>query len=393
METETAAPAPTLHAPAERASEAELRTAVEDCCAHPLLQAVLDAFSGLVLVLNRERQVIAVNDTVLGRLGFDSSENALGLRPGELLECINAHDHPGGCGTGKSCALCGAVNAVWTSQRSGAQARGEARLTVERAGAIEALELEVTATPFDLGGRALTLLALRDISHVKRVELLERTFFHDVLNTLGGIKGWSDILVEAAEGELSDTARRVHRLVNRLVEQVEYQRAVWRAASGELQARLAPVTVFDLVEDLQSMLREHPAAQGRKLELPELTADVELVTDRSLLVRVLANMLINAFEATERGGRVELEWRTAGADELVFAVWNDAVMPPDVALQVFTRSFSTKAERGRGLGTYAMKLFGERYLQGRVGFESEPGRGTTFTCALPIGGEGHLAVG
>lgn len=383
---ETEARAPTLHAPAERASEAQLRAEVEACCAHPLLKAVLDAFSGLVLVLNRERQVIAVNDAVLGRLGFDSAENTLGLRPGELLECIHAHDHQGGCGTGEHCTLCGAVNAVWTSQRTGEQARGEARLTVEQAGALDALELEVTATPFDLGGRPLTLLALRDVSHVRRVELLERTFFHDVLNTLGGIRGWSDILVETADGELADTARRVLRLVNRLAEQVEYQRAVWRAASGELRARPAPVSVFDLVEDLRSMMREHPAAQERELELPELTADAEIVTDRSLLLRVLANMLINAFEATAPGGRVALEWHTIDDDELIFEVSNDAVMPREVALQVFTRSFSTKAERGRGLGTFAMKLFGERYLGGRVSFESEPGRGTTFTIALPIGG-------
>ncbi|MBW2276309.1 MAG: PAS domain-containing sensor histidine kinase [Deltaproteobacteria bacterium] len=382
---ETTPPAPTDFAPAERVSEAELRAAVELACANPLLQAVLDAFSGLALVLNPERQVIAVNDAVLRRLGFDSAENTLGLRPGELLGCLHAKDHPGGCGTSVSCALCGATNALRDSQRTGNQERSEFRLTVERGRSREAVEFEVLATPFVLDDHALTLLTLRDISSLKRVELLEHTFFHDVANTLSGIRGWNELLIESADAELSDTARRVHRLINRLAEQVEYQRAVWRAAAGELRVEPVPISVFELVEDLQSLILEHPTAHDRTLEQPELSTDAELVTDRSLLLRVLSNMLINAFEATDRGGQVKLDW-SAGDESVRFSVWNDAVMAKDVALRVFERTFSTKADRGRGLGTYAMKLFGEVYLGGSVGFTSEAGQGTTFSIELPIGG-------
>jgi len=382
---ESSLSAPTEFAPAERASEAELRAGIDRVCAHPLLKAVLDAFSGLALVLNRERQVLAVNDAVLGRLGFDTAHNTLGLRPGELLECIHAHDHAGGCGTSASCALCGAANAVWDSQRSGAQQRGELRLTIERGQGMDAVEFEVVATPFVLEDRELILLTLRDVSPQRRVEVLERTFFHDVVNTLSGIRGWNELLVERAEGELEDAARRVSRLVNRLAEQVEYQRAIWRAASGELEPEPAPISVFELVEDLQSLMLEHPAAHDRGLDLPELSADAELVTDRALLLRVLTNMLVNAFEATERGGRVGFAWRSDGA-RVRFEVRNDAAMPREVAGHVFERSFSTKAERGRGLGTYAMKLFGERYLGGVVGFTSEPGPGTVFWIDLPIAG-------
>jgi sensor histidine kinase regulating citrate/malate metabolism len=44
---------------------------------------------------------------------------------------------------------------------------------------------------------------------------------------------------------------------------------------------------------------------------------------------------------------------------------------------LFRRSFSTKG-RGRGIGTYSMKLLGEKYLKGRVWFTSSPNAGTTF---------------
>ena len=52
-------------------------------------------------------------------------------------------------------------------------------------------------------------------------------------------------------------------------------------------------------------------------------------------------------------------------------------MPANVQLQMFQRSFSTKG-RGRGLGTYSVKLLTEKYLQGRIAFTSTSEAGTTF---------------
>jgi sensor histidine kinase regulating citrate/malate metabolism len=54
-----------------------------------------------------------------------------------------------------------------------------------------------------------------------------------------------------------------------------------------------------------------------------------------------------------------------------------------VQLQIFQRSFSTKGDRGRGVGTYSIKLLGEQYLQGATGFESDAANGTTFWLRLP----------
>ena len=66
-----------------------------------------------------------------------------------------------------------------------------------------------------------------------------------------------------------------------------------------------------------------------------------------------------------------------------FFVHNDEAIPREVQARIFQRSFSTKAQRGRGLGTYSMKLFGERYLGGEVSFTSTPEAGTEFAIVLP----------
>lgn len=63
-------------------------------------------------------------------------------------------------------------------------------------------------------------------------------------------------------------------------------------------------------------------------------------------------------------------------------IGNPAVMGQDVLANVFKRSFSTKG-RGRGLGTYAARLFVEEYLGGTIRCESEEGKGTVFTVRLP----------
>jgi sensor histidine kinase regulating citrate/malate metabolism len=86
-------------------------------------------------------------------------------------------------------------------------------------------------------------------------------------------------------------------------------------------------------------------------------------------------------EATKAGGTVSLGAEVNAAD-CTFWCQNDGAIPREVALQIFQRSFSTKG-RGRGIGTYSIKLLGERYLGGQVSFTSMPETGTRFQIRLP----------
>ena len=134
-------------------------------------------------------------------------------------------------------------------------------------------------------------------------------------------------------------------------------------------------------EELRSQYQKHPVAEGRTIEVRTVWEGT-IVADQQLLQRVLGNMLKNALEATPPGNTVSMECHEHNED-VVFAVHNTEVMPEEVQLQVFQRSFSTKGEPGRGVGTYSMKLLGERYLGGKVGFSSQPSKGTTFWLAIP----------
>lgn len=70
-------------------------------------------------------------------------------------------------------------------------------------------------------------------------------------------------------------------------------------------------------------------------------------------------------------------------NNIVFWVHNPSVIPLEVQLQLFQRSFSTKG-LGRGIGTYSVKLLTEKYLGGKVYFKSNEDEGTTFYVELPF---------
>ena len=127
--------------------------------------------------------------------------------------------------------------------------------------------------------------------------------------------------------------------------------------------------------------QRHELAHDREIILEPGSAELTLNTDPVLLRRILGNMIKNALEAIPEGERVTVDCaRKKG--KVSVRVRNPGMMTSDVRRQVFQRSFSTKG-RGRGLGTYSMKLLGEKYLGGKVSFSSAMKEGTTFCLELP----------
>jgi signal transduction histidine kinase len=367
---------------ARRAAPDELEREVRAVSQSPVVAALLDASDTALLVLNGQRQIVAWN-------GRAAANRLDGLRPGEALACVNARD--GSCGTRSACELCGALGAILSCQQRGAAVEAECLLRSEAPGA--SAEFNVRATPIAVEGRSFTVLSLRDISAEKRREALEQIFFHDLLNTVAGLRGWA-LRLHRPEADHARAGQRIDLLSRQLEREIRDHRALLLAERGALVPSPVRVHPAELLHDLELVFSSHAAARGRRLVVEPPPAGVVLWADPALLLRVLVNMVRNALEASAQGEavRVWCERGTAAAaagDEperevLRLRVHNAAVMPPEVQARIFQRSFSTKGERGRGLGTYSMKLLGERYLKGEVTFASAPGAGTVFSLQLPL---------
>jgi signal transduction histidine kinase len=378
MSTE-APPIATYFAPAGRDDPRELRRKADLLAAYPFVYSILDALPGMVMILNTRRQVIVANRALLDKLQLQAEE-VIGKRPGEVIGCWGWRDGPDGCGTSQNCITCGAVAAIVDGQT--APATRECRLLLDEPVAA-AFDLRVTAAPIEIEGEPFVVCTIDDIGAQQRLTALTRMFFHDAMNVLGGIRGYLHRLgqrLSGAPAERKDVAQ-LSSLTNRLVDEIEAHRDVMRAESGELDVEPQTAAAATLVDDVVRFYAAHPAAADRTILADDLWAGY-LVTDVQLFTRVLGNMLLNALEATPAGGQVKIACREQG-DRVLFSVANPGVMPDDVQRQIFHRSFSTKGQAGRGLGTRSMKLFGERYLQGQVRFTSRQPDGTVFTLSLP----------
>ena len=370
----------TQYAPAERTTPEHLHEQVRSFMDHPLMQTILDGLPEPVLILNEWRQIIFANAVILMVLEAAGQESVLGLRPGEALHCIRARLTAGGCGTTEFCTTCGAVEAILASLQGTKTAR-ECRILVEKEDDVEALDLLVWATPLTFNQERFTMFVVTDIGHEKRRRVLERLFFHDLNNITSGLLGFAELLQEAEAGDTVRLSQEVVRLIDRLTAEISAQRELLAAENRELQVKVSRVHSRPFLEGIIASYAHHEAARERRLRLDPETADMALETDRTLLGRVIGNMVKNALEACEAGEAVTLGCRAEGGS-VEFWVHNPTFIPRKVQLQVFQRSFSTKA-KDRGVGTYSMKLLSERYLQGRVGFTSSPEAGTVFTACYP----------
>jgi len=293
--------------------------------------------------------------------------------------CIHAVESPGGCGTTQFCTVCGAVNSVLESQR-GVASEKECRIMSANH---NALDLKVTATPYEWEGEEYTIFAIADISDEKRKQNLERAFFHDILNSAGGISGLTSVL-EITEDpvEMNEMARIINRGANNLIEEIKSQRLLSAAESGELVLSCKMVETVPFLKELAEQYSQHEVMVNKYLHIDPKAENIVFATDKALLRRIVGNMIKNALEATMPGSPVTVSCSLLDDTEVEFSVHNKSFISKEVQLQLFNRSFSTKGV-GRGIGTYSMKLFGEKFLKGKVSFESTRDKGTTFFLKVP----------
>ncbi len=369
-------PLPTAFAPAERLGADKLQEQ------HQLIEKAfgnhraLDAVPEPLVVLNAQRQVTYANEAFLNSIGKKTTAEVLGIRPGEALKCTHSGG-TGGCGTTAYCRTCGAVTAILESQ-DGQRSTRECRILTDGDGS--ALDLQVMASPFEVQGQRYTVFAVQDISDQKRRRALERIFFHDILNAAGGLQGLAQLELDGDND--NEFVEIVHQIASQLVMEIRAQRELNAAEHNELVTSPVPLRSREVVDHVIGLYAAHEVARGKVLVCGS-ASDVAFIADPALVHRVIGNMVKNALEASRAGETVTITCDVS-TDVIHFAVHNPAVMSPEVRLQIFQRSFSTKG-KDRGLGTYSIKLLTERYLGGQVNFESTPEAGTTFCVTLPLG--------
>ncbi|MBN1957240.1 MAG: PAS domain-containing protein [Desulfuromonadales bacterium] len=364
----------------ERTNEQDLKLEIDIASQNPVMSGLLHSVSGLLAILDEHRQIVAFNDSFLRMLGVDNPTSALGLRYSEALDCVHSEEEPAGCGTTKHCSSCGAAIAIVSSLKNNTPTEKVCALSAKRGGKELDIALLVKASPITIDGKRFLLIFLQDITQQQQRAALERTFFHDVNNMLFQLLGTSELLVNESP---TDLARSVRQASLRLTKEIAIQRCLSENELSDYLPAWTEMSTVEIMDELNSFFTSYPAARDRKFIVTNEHPEDILKTDSSLLLRVLCNMITNVLEATEKFGTVRI-WLEKKPATIDFHVWNSQESPESLALRIFQRNFSTKEQAGRGIGTYSMKLLGEKILGGQVSFSSSAADGTTFTFSHPI---------
>ncbi len=349
-----------------------------------LMNQLLEGFPEMTVILNEHRQIVAFNSNALAAFRTEDYFSIVGKRVGEAINCIHSKVTESGCGTSQFCRECGAAKAIKTSIDNHINSSQECRITTDLDGCEVSLDFLVHTQPIIMDEIKYTLFTVQDISHEKRREALEKIFFHDVLNTAGALKGLTEILPEiTGENERGEILNAIFTSAKQLVHEISSQRELRVAEDGELEPRFDSVSTSEILLSVKELYINHKLNKSNNLVVRINDAEDVLVTDPTLLIRSIGNLVKNALEASGDNQNVILHSQKK-QDQIFFHVKNESLIPELVQNQLFKRSFSTKQKKGRGLGLYSVKLIVEQFLKGKVTFESNEQSRTTFTISLPI---------
>lgn len=222
-------------------------------------------------------------------------------------------------------------------------------------------------------------------SHVKRVEKMAYMgemaagLAHEIKNPLASLVGCIQVLKEDLRYD-SDHERLMDiilRETDRLSTLVNDFLFFARPPAGKPEL----INLKDAIEDITAML-EKDATQGKKYHLSkQLVADTWVVMDPTHLRQVLWNLLLNAVQAIEDGGHVQVKVHEVKHKRVNIQISdNGCGIPNDVVQTIFDPFYTTKPE-GTGLGLSIVHRILEAYSS-RLDVTTLPDSGTTVSFSL-----------
>ncbi len=224
---------------------------------------------------------------------------------------------------------------------------------------------------------------------------------HELRTPLNSILGFSELLCEKAFGNLNEkqsqyveyihsSGEHLLRLINNIIDLSKID-----VDKMEVMMELFPIT--EALGEVLSIIRPLAHERNITIETMSVPASPKIRADKSKFKKIMLNVLSNAVKFNKDGGRVEIGWtvseETMGREFkrfVTFSVKDTGIGINDKDKDKLFRTFEqvdssfNREYEGSGLGLVLTKRLTELH-DGRIWFESEEGRGTTFYIKLPQG--------
>lgn len=240
---------------------------------------------------------------------------------------------------------------------------------------------------------------------VQRANLAKSDFVsfvaHELKNPMTSIKGYTELLAAGSVGQINEMQTNflstIRANVERMSALVSDLNDNAKIEVGRLRLDYKPVDVPDVVDEVVRSTKRQVEDKKQDVELRLPSQLPQVWADRLRVGQVLTNLVSNAHKYTPEGGRILVgaeatrnQWDPEGAKQVVHLWVKDdgiGISIDDQAkiFQQFFRSDDAKAREapGTGLGLHITKSLVEMQ-GGRIWFDSEFRKGTTFHFTVPI---------
>lgn len=247
----------------------------------------------------------------------------------------------------------------------------------------------------DVSGTRKGLITLVDITKQKQVDKAKSEFVslasHQLRTPIAAMR-WNIELLEAAGkdtlsktesvyiGKIAHSLSRMDMLVSDFLNVSKFE-------LGTLVPNKAPLELLSFLSTIQDEQASFVEKKGLRMETDWDARVGTIQTDSHLLHMIVSNLLSNAIKYTPTGGVVRHTVTDDGANVTLKVSDTGIGIPKNEHDMIFSKVFRASntqdlAVEGTGLGLYIVKE-AARVLGGSIHFESEEGKGTTFTVVLP----------
>ncbi|OGO68809.1 MAG: hypothetical protein A2Z49_02620 [Chloroflexi bacterium RBG_19FT_COMBO_56_12] len=245
-----------------------------------------------------------------------------------------------------------------------------------------------------------TVSIFRDITHLIEVDRLKSEFVatvsHELRTPMTSIKGYVEIMLMGAAGQLSDQQTHFLQVVRsnteRLAVLVNDLLDVSRIEAGKVTLSMQPLDMHKIVKAVTATITRRIQDERRPMQF-DVDIEQNLPTgygDPERIQQIIDNLVANSYQYTPENGHIWLRIFQSG-DELQVEVKDNGIgIPPEDQPRIFQRFFRGEdqlilANSGTGLGLSIVKHLVEMH-KGRIWFESSgvPGQGSVFSFTMPI---------
>jgi two-component system, NtrC family, sensor kinase len=209
---------------------------------------------------------------------------------------------------------------------------------------------------------------------------------HELNNPINNIMLTSSMLKEDY-GTLSD-AENLDMIEDIIDETDRSKRIITNLLdfARDRETKIEPLLMGNVVKETLKLAANQISLKGVKINLSVIHGLPVVQSDRHQMIQVFLNVLINALDATPKGGSIRIEVGTSNTSKFLTVKFTDSGtgIPENVIPSIFDPFFTTKSkEGGTGLGLSVCQGILSK-LNGDISAYSNENVGTTFTVALPL---------